>query len=322
MKKEKIYKEIIKEAIDLHVHIGPEVLPRKYTVETLVAAEKERLGGACFKSHFFPTTPFIKELKSLPKNFRLIGSITLNNPVGGLNPEAVRSAATLSDGPMVVWFPTISAKNFLGKSKYEIRPEWVRGTNYQPRLSTEVKGLSILKNGNLTEETEAVLRVIEKQDLILATGHVSWKEARKLIIEANKMKIRRMLVTHPIYQLIDMPVNIQAELADLGAIIEMCYSMFSIDKIGIEKIVSQIKDVGPENFILSSDVGQIASDSPSQSLEKFMKLLSANGISESDLYRMLVTNPSKLIGTNYACPQGSQPRRCRRVETVNKEKTL
>ncbi|MEK7610985.1 MAG: DUF6282 family protein [Patescibacteria group bacterium] len=297
MKKEKIYKEIIKKALDLHVHVGPEVLPRKYTAEALVAAEKGRLGGACLKSHFFPTTPFIKELKSLPKNLRLIGSITLNNSVGGLNPEAVKSAAALSEGPIMVWFPTISAKNFLAKSEYEIRPEWVKGTNYQPRRSAEINGISILKNGKLTERTKAILRVIKKQDLILATGHVSWKEARELIIKANKMNIRRMVVTHPIYELIDMSTEIQAELAGLGAVIEMCYSMFSIDKIGIEKIVSQIKTVGPENFILSSDVGQIASDSPSLSLEKFMKLLSAKGISESDLYRMMVTNPARLIGT-------------------------
>lgn len=297
MKKEKIYKEIIKEAIDLHVHIGPEVLPRKYTVKTLVAAEKGKLGGACLKSHFFATTPFIKELKSVPKNFRLIGSITLNNAVGGLNPEAIRAAAALFEGPIMVWFPTISAQNFLDKSEYEIRPEWVKGTNYKSRLSKNVKGISILKNGGLTKEAKAVLRVIEKQDLILATGHVSWKEAEKLIIEANKMKIRKMVVTHPIYQLIDMPIDAQAELAQLGAVIEICYSMFSIDKIGIEKIVDQIKAVGPENFILSSDAGQIISSSPSHSLKKFMKLLSANGVSESDLYRMLVTNPSKLIGT-------------------------
>src|SRR3989338_7151528 len=173
MKKEKIYKEIIKEALDLHVHVGPEVLPRKYTAATLTAAEKGKLGGACLKSHFFATTPFIKELESVPKRFRLIGSIVLNQSVGGLNPEAVRAAASLSAGPIVVWFPTISAKKFLDQSEYEIRPEWVTGTNYRPRKSSEVKGIRITKGSRLTAEAVEVLQTIKKVGAVLATGHVS-----------------------------------------------------------------------------------------------------------------------------------------------------
>jgi len=297
MKKEKIYEEIIKEALDLHVHVGPEVLPRKYTAETLVGAEKGKLGGACLKSHFFATTPFIKELKNVAKNFRLIGSISLNNAVGGLNPEAVTAAASLSDGPIVVWFPTISAKNFLDQSDYEIRPEWVTGANYQPRKSREVKGIRIIDGNRLTAEAFEVLRTIKKVGAVLATGHVSPEESRRLVVAARGIGIRSMIVTHPIYQLIEMPVTLQKELAGIGAFIEVCFSMYSIDGIPVQKMADQIKTVGPEFCILSSDVGQVKSPNPSSALLDFVRRLELEGFTEDDFYRMLVTNPRRLLAS-------------------------
>lgn len=294
MNKEKIYKEIIKEALDLHLHIGPELLPRKYTLKTLIKSERGKLGGVCLKSHFFPTTPFIKELEVLPKNFRLVGSVTLNNSVGGLNPEAVRAAAALSEKPIIVWFPTISARNFLDKSEYEIRPEWVAGTSYKPRRSEEVKGIEIHKGGILKPEAQDVLKAIKETGSVVATGHISYSEARLLVIKAREMGIKA-IVTHPIYPLINMPLAVQKELAKRGAFIEVPYSMFSIDRISIQRIADQIKAIGTEFCFLSSDVGQIKSPSPSQALLAFLKLLAREGLNENDFYLMLVKNPSKLI---------------------------
>lgn len=295
-KKEKVFREIIRQAVDLHIHVGPDVLPRKYTLEKLVRSEAGSLAGVGIKSHSFPTTPFIRELESIPQNFKVVGSLTLNNSVGGLNPEAVRTAAALTEDPIIVWFPTISAQNFLNKSTFEIGPEWVKGTDYKPRLSRKVRGISITEKGKLTDKAKEVLGVTKELDLILATGHVSWEEAKKLVTDAKKRGIERIIVTHPLYQPIDMPLSIQAELANLGAMIEVCYSMYLIDGIEIGKIAEQIKTAGPESCVLSSDVGQVASPSPSEALLRFLMLLSEKGLGEGDFYQMLVTNPAQLIG--------------------------
>lgn len=294
-KKEKLLKEIVRQAVDLHVHVGPEVMPRKYTLEQLVKSETGKLGGVAVKSHYFPTTPFIRELKDVSKKFKIIGSVTLNNSVGGLNAEAVKSAAAISENPVIVWFPTTSAQNYLNKSEYEIRPEWVLGTAYKSRLSKDVRGIQILENRRLVPEALGVLKVIKDLNLILATGHVSWEEAKILVTTANKIGIRKTILTHPIYQLIDMPIRVQSELANLGALIEICYSMYSIDNIGIKKIMGPIRTIGPKYFILSSDVGQPASPSPSQALLEFSKLLSKGGLGGQELYQMMVVNPNKII---------------------------
>ena len=109
------------------------------------------------------------------------------------------------------------------------------------------------------------------------------------------MGITKIIVTHPIYQRINMPVEVQKKLTALGAKIEQCYSMYSIDKIPVIKIARQIKEVGVKNCILSSDVGQLFSPSPSEALEIFGGLLQKEGITLTELQTMLVDNPKLLI---------------------------
>jgi len=284
----------VKNFIDLHVHIGPEVLPRRYNVRKIIKEQTGKIKGMALKNHFYPTMPLIKsEEKS---DLILIGSVTLNNYLGGLNPDLIYASAKLSSKPIIVWFPTIHAENFLKQSKYETPPEWA-GEGFKSRLSEEVKGIRIIdRKKELTNEAKIILRVIKDNNCILATGHVSWEEARVLVIEANKMGIRKIIVTHPIYQLINMPIEVQKELAKYkGVYIEQNYAMCSIDKIPIQKIAEQIKAISADKCIISSDVGQITSPSPSEALEKFTELLEQQGISEEELKKMGEENPSKLL---------------------------
>jgi hypothetical protein len=287
---------IIKQAVDLHYHIGPEIIPRKFNnVNELIINIKGKLGGVALKNHFYPTTPFIEEIKN-KKEIKLIGSIVLNNYVGGLNPEAIYAASIISKDPIIVWFPTISANNYLDKTESEIAEEWVKKKNFKTRLSKNINGIYILnKSGNLIKKAVEVLNMIKKTSSILATGHISTNESKKLVEEATNIGINKIIVTHPIYQKINMPIEDQVYLVKKGAFIELCFSMYSIDKISISKIVYQIKKIGPINIILSSDVGQEFSPNPDIALYNFSKLLIKNGISLNMLETMLVYNPKKIL---------------------------
>lgn len=282
-------------AIDLHVHVGPEIIPRKFTVPTLVANETGKIAGMALKNHFFSTVPFINEISQ--PNLTLVGSVVLNNFVGGINPEAVYAASTLAKRPFVVWFPTVSSKQFLQNSKWEVAPEWVQCRDFIARASRAVNGIRIVdENGKLENNAVRVLRVIKEIGAILATGHISWKESLVLVKAATGLGIKKIIVTHPIYQKIAMPVAVQKQLARLGAIIEQCYSMYSLDKIPISKIAGQIRAVGYQNCIISSDVGQAFSPSPSEALAIFSRLLMKERVSLSGLATMLISNPKMLIG--------------------------
>jgi len=286
--------DIVKQAIDLHVHIGPELIPRKYTVPTIIIAEEGNIKGMALKNHFFSTVPFIAE-QPISK-LRLIGSVALNSFVGGLNPDAVYAASTLANGPFIVWFPTVSAKQFLDTSVWEIAPEWIGKKTTMSRRAKDINGITLFdKNADLTEQTRNVLFAIKKTNAILATGHLSWQESQALVKEAVTIGIKKIILTHCIYKRIAMPITVQKELVALGAKVEHCFSMYSIDKIPIKDIAREIKEVGAENCILSSDVGQIFSPPPSEALLQFGLLLQKEGITMSELKTMLAKNPNELI---------------------------
>jgi hypothetical protein len=71
--------------------------------------------------------------------------------------------------------------------------------------------------------------------------------------------------------------------------------MYSIDNISIERLARQITSIGPERTILSSDVGQLQSASPSEALLQFCKLLVKGGIPVKWIETMLVTNPQAIL---------------------------
>jgi hypothetical protein len=288
-------RSIIRQAVDIHLHIGPEIIPRKYTVKELVATERGKLAGCVLKNHFYPTTALFT--KDDTKDLQLYGGIVLNNAVGGLNPEAVYATALVSNRPIVVWFPTINSEQFLRASKYELAPEWLKGKKIPLRLAKDVKSVIVTQNGKLTASAKRVVNAIADIDAVLATGHISWQESMAVVKYALEKGVKRIVITHPIYQRIAMPISRQKELAKKGCYIEQCFSMYSIDKIPIKKIAQQINAVGANSVILSSDVGQAFSPAPSQSLYEFANLLFEQGISLDELKIMLVSNPKKLLSS-------------------------
>lgn len=296
--------ELIKNSYDLHYHIGPDILPRKQTVEQLLEEEAGKIAGVGLKAHSFSTILSIKaaEINHGKTDLELIGSITLNYFMGGFNPSAVYASATMSqDHPIIVWFPTVHAENHLinNKSNYEIPPEWIGDPKFKPRTKDDLKAIKCTNwAGKLIRKAEYVLSMVEEHDCILATGHVSWKEAEKIAKESLERGIKTV-ITHPMQRDIDMPLEVQAELADRGAIIEWAYIMY-LDRDNPEDYppglqADYIKEIGVENCMLVSDGGQVRNPGPSQCLKDYVKLLEPEGFTYGDFEKMLVKNPKELI---------------------------
>lgn len=285
-----LIKKYIRKSYDLHFHIGPEIIPRKFNnLLDLDKSEINKIRGIALKNHFYPTTPLVYQFSNKLK-LDYIGGLVLNNFVGGLNAESIYASALISKKPIIVWLPTINAENFLKNSEFEIPGEWVNKINFITRKSSQIKPVKLLEN-----KVIQVLQTIKNCKSILATSHISAKETINIVDLAIKLNIKKIIITHPIYQRIDMKIEDQINLSKKGCLIELCYSMYSIDKISIQKIAYQIKKIGPKNIILSSDVGQKFSPTPSEALFKFAKLLLKSGINIDMLFQMLVTNSNKLV---------------------------
>src|SRR5215470_11413814 len=78
--------------IDMHVHIGPEFLRRKYNAESLAAEARREGFGVVMKNHFQPTTGQVSQLWRPDDKVALVGSVALNFGSGGVDDHGVRAA--------------------------------------------------------------------------------------------------------------------------------------------------------------------------------------------------------------------------------------
>jgi hypothetical protein len=102
-------RELVRGAVDYHVHIAPDFAERRITDVQLARRCLELgLGGFGLKSHYTPTHERAAVVREAVPGVTVLGSITLNRAVGGLNALAVEVAAR--QGARLVWFPTVSSR--------------------------------------------------------------------------------------------------------------------------------------------------------------------------------------------------------------------
>jgi hypothetical protein len=277
---------LLKDAIDMHMHPGPGAMCRLDATEAAKQALQAGMKAIVLKSH--PGGVAMANMVSqLVPGIKVIGSVTLNYEVGGLNPYAVSSAAM--HGAKVVWMPTFSSKNSINMMRKQ-------------GLPLEGEGISILdKDGKLVPELMRILSIVKKFDMVLASGHISPEEDFALFTEAQKMGIKKMVLTHPTdAEFLEKTCTIEElqKLAKMGA-----YSEFTL--VGIlpnefchdpAKIVENIKAIGPEHCIISTDLGQPQNPLPVEGMRLFIATLLHHGLTQKEVELLVKVNPAWLLG--------------------------
>jgi predicted metal-dependent TIM-barrel fold hydrolase len=267
--------------IDMHVHAAPDIYPRKCDEIELVREMKfYDMRGVLLKSHHTLTADRAWLIRKIEPDFKVFGSLTLNIPAtGGLNPQAVETA--IKFGAKEIWMPTISSAHHL---RYEGKDP--------------VKGIRILTEKNeLVSEVIEILNLIAEANVILGTGHLSIEESRVLVAVAKKMGVKKILVTHPEWELVNMPIEVQIELAKEGAFMEHCYYATTTLGGGLnpQEIARQIKAVGAEHCVMATDLGQKLNPSPVDGMMEFIESMMKYGISKEEIETMTKKNPAKLL---------------------------
>jgi hypothetical protein len=271
-------------AYDLHIHTAPDVGPRKCTDLELARREKKAgLAGFVIKNHFAETAARAALLNIQYPDLQIAGGVVLNRSVGGFNPYAVEASSNL--GGRFVWMPTLDSRSF----QQFRHPDWPETAlkNYLTVLDEE---------GRLRPQVHEVLEVAAEKDLIVATGHISAAEGLAVVAAAKEHRVRRVLITHA-----DNPADCytlaeQQECVRLGALIEHSYFTVARQRVTLAELIRQIKGVGVEQVILSTDFGQVDALNPDEGLAEFAQLLAAGGITAGELALMLKQNPGALLG--------------------------
>ena len=271
--------DLLHGAIDTHVHSSPDVVARK--LDDLALVEQARAAGmraVMLKSHVFSTAERAWLLSRLYPDFRVFGSITLNETVGGLNPRAVEAALKL--GAAQVWMPTLSA------------------ANHNAHLGGG-GSLTVLSNRKLRREVLDILRLIAAGDAILATGHLSPPETEMLVDAALEIGVSRVSITHPEWPVTAIPITVQERLARTERVfLERCYVATQPGApapISLDAIVAQIRSTPLSQNILASDFGMPQYDVPVEGMRRFIEELLAAGFEKQDVRSMCQTNSARLL---------------------------
>lgn len=294
------YRELIKGAYDLHVHSAPDVLPRKMDdIEMAKRIKESGMAGYAIKNHYFCTSERVEMLNKLYSDCDAVGTITLNSSVGGINPTAVEMAAR--SGAKLVWFPTCDSAHeiahvFDGNPNKKL-PYWAQIIIQMKDAGIQAPVINILEeDGTLKKMVLDVLDIIARYDMILATGHVSHEEAFALVSEAKNRGVKKIVVTHVDFPTTYYTVEEQKRFVEMGAVMEHCYTTWATGKVEFEVTKEMIREIGPANCILATDLGQKTALYPDEGLLEFAKCLYDDGFTAEDIRTMTVDNPRALLG--------------------------
>ncbi len=268
--------------IDIHVHAAPDSTPRSIDAIDLARLAKARgMRGLVLKNHYEPTASLAYIVRKEVPGIEIFGGIDLNLSVGGMNPTAVEHMAAITGGyGRFVWMATYDSENqvrFLKQNRPFVR---------------------IARDGELLPETKAVIAVIAKHDLVMATGHSSAEEGLLLVREAKANGVRHMVVTHGMLQPTHMSDTQMLEAAKMGAYIEFVYNglIGSGKEFDFADYAKAIRFVGVDHCILSSDMGQPNNPLHPDGLQAFFKGLKGQGFTQAEIDQMSQDNPARLIG--------------------------
>jgi len=285
----------------MHVHIAPDVVERKIS-DVALAGRCLELGLAGFqlKSHYTSTAERARSVtEAAGGGVRVLGAITLNCAVGGLNALAVELAAR--EGARTVWFPTVNSVN----EQHEVHPAppgakqpvWVKFELELRAAGHEVDPVAVVDaDGALLPETHEVLAVIARHDMVLATGHLARDEIFALVDGARAAGVRQIVVTHPEFPSQSLSIEDQQELAARGALLERCFTTPHTGKVSWELICRASREVGPEHTVFSSDLGQVFNPPVEDGLALMADQFLAAGFSDEEVITMTVRNTRRLAG--------------------------
>ena len=279
--------------IDMHVHSHPDVFGRNMDdIDVAQLAKARGMRGIVIKSHVAETASRAALVMKVVPGIDVFGGIALNRAVGGINPDAVEwMHRTYGGRGKMVWLPTFEsdkhAKTFGGPDQ---------------------KGLVVAPGGQVTPEMEAVLKIIARENLILATGHIHPEEVIAVVKKGKELGVKNMLVTHGLTSVPGLSMQQAKEVAAMGAVIEVCFLQFLAGpnaplpflthwtQINAKHVAQAVKEFGAQGVLISSDLGQSGNMVHPDGMEAAIAAMKKEGVSDADIDIMMRKNPAKLLG--------------------------
>jgi uncharacterized protein DUF6282 len=283
--------------IDVHAHSGPDSRPR--SIDFLDAARYAKLKGMrglVLKHHRDPTAGYAYIVRKEVPGLEVFGLIDLNQNVGGLNPFAIEQFAsvTMPGAPPQGYGRVVMLAS--DDTPYQL----------QVAKNTTTPPVVVVQNGQVTAQAKAIMQLIKKYDFTLTTGHHNGAESVIIVREAIAQGIsaQRIGVTHANIDPPGLTIAQMQEVAKMGAFVEVCTQSQRALTPEAEKalaarddrIADIIKQVGANNIIVETDLGQANNEYHGDGIVSFVRAMWARGISRADTDIMTKRNPARYLG--------------------------
>lgn len=276
--------ELIRDAIDMHCHHGPDPHRARSVDAEEAAREADAIGmrGLVLKSHAYPTGPVAILMQKQVRRLRVFGGICCDFEVGGLNPAAVEVA--LRTGAKVVWMPTFSSI-----------PD-------RRKLKLPGPGIALLdERSRPVSPLHEILRLAKQHDAVIATGHVDLPELFALADACRELAVK-LVMTHALETHVgaDHTLAHAVEMAGRGAVIEFTYLTCMPGGFAASHdpptFARAMAAVGAERAIMSTDFGQDRSPHPAVGMRLFIDDMLRAGLTPAQIDLMARRNPARLLG--------------------------
>lgn len=321
----KLSQELLRGAIDIHVHAGPHIFSSPRRVDPVQAAIEARDAGMqaiVLMDVFEMTNGTAWLVNRVVPDFRVYGGLILNTVYGGVNPRAVKTALSYGDGAKFVSFGAHSTYYQASREGKMVDGRFVPLSELFPDFKREelTRCVRIPIEGDPGPEIAEILTLIaDHPGVYLNTGHVSVEEAMRLVELAREYGVEQVLVASAVTKIAS--VEQLRWMIDRGAIIEHTLAAFthttpipkthyyvepeyaSIDEgmesapsAGVVTVARHIQELGAQYFIIATDFGVYTLPTPVEGMREFIACLLDLGVSADDIRMVTRHNPERLLG--------------------------
>jgi hypothetical protein len=314
--------ELLKGAIDIHVHAGPHLKTSPRSVDPFKAATQARDAGMraiVYMDVFELSNGTSWIVNRVVKDFQTFGGINLNTVYDGVNPRAVKTALSYGDGARYVSFGTHSAHWMASREGQYVDGKWIPSHVRFPKFRDEELARSIrIPEGEPTPEMDEILQLVaERPEVYLITGHVSASEAVRVCELAHEYGIRKTVVSSTVPKLAS--AEQLRRMVDLGAYLEYTLAGYThstgtrktdyyveleyasdpipgnYPKFTIATVAEHIRTYGADHCIVATDLGVYTLPPPVEGLREFVACLLDLGVSAGDIRKTIRDNPMRLL---------------------------
>ena len=241
--------------IDMHVHSHPDVFGRNMDdIDVASSPRRKGMRGIVIKNHVSETASRAALVMKVVPGIEVFGGIVLNKAVGGINPDAVEwMHRVYGSRGKVVWLPTFESDKHVKTLRQARR---ARASWWRP-------------NGQVTPEMEAILKIIARENLLLATGHVHPEEIIA-VVRARARARREEHARHPRPHQRARPHHGAGQAGgrhgrgDRGVLPPVPWPgpnaplafLTHWTQINAKHVAQAVKEFGAKSLVISSDLGQ------------------------------------------------------------------